>query len=278
MPSRTFDLVLVAYRLEDMLASIRFCEAAFASLLKGRRPVLVLNDERLRAQLPATGLSWEVIAGSNRLAEFSGWQEGLDRLQMRPDGLGHSVVFVNDTVVTHRSFRWPRLFALRRSLHRVRGPAMVGFGDRVGGHFAIGDLDFDEWVSTYCFGLTSEALERLGFRICDLDRVQACVPGGTNESLFFAGISASLDHRLRGWLFGGGWYKSQPLATANRQAMELKAKCIIAEKLLSATCFRLAIAQVDPFLQHRNLHRCETLMERLQERYAKKRPGHHQRA
>jgi len=264
MHQSTLDLILVGYRLDDTLASIRFCESAFATLLKKRRPVLVLNDERLRAQLPTTKVSWDVIVGSNRMAEFSGWQEGLDRLWERSGGFDHGVIFVNDSVVTHRRFRLPRLFATRWSMRSAHGAALVGFRDAVGSHFSIGDLDFDDWTSTYCFALTQQALERLEFRLYDSHKVQACVPGGNDEAKFFAGISPNLEHHLRNWLFGGGWYGSQRLGSSNRAAMELKARCIIAEKLLSAACLRLGIAPVDPYAQHKNLRRLDTLLERRQ--------------
>lgn len=263
MTANFFDVILVGYRFEDTVESMQFCEKAFARLASGGRMVLVLNNDVLRSKLVANHPAWEVLIGSNDLAEFSGWQEGLSHLRQSAESGSRGVIFVNDTVTTHRYVSPARTRAIQQSIYGAEGAELVGFRDSAGSEFMIGDLALDDWASTYCFALTNDALDRLSFQLYDIGSVKACVPGGTAEAEFFAGISDALDLHLRNWLFGGGWYGSQPLSAKNKCRFELKAKCIIAEKLLSAACMRRGVRPVDPFGQFAFLRRLDNLISRF---------------
>lgn len=124
---------------------------------------------------------------------------------------------------------------------------MVGFLDFAPAMFQIQEKAFDRWVSTYCFALTAVALERLAHRLFDPSVMESCVPGGIEESGFFQNISPSLEAHLTLLLFRGGWYASRPLTSDNAKSFQFKAKCVIAEKWLSARCLSDGIALRDPF-------------------------------
>jgi hypothetical protein len=257
-----FDLVLVGYRPMDTRKSVAFCDRAFGAKLVRRR-ILVLNNEALTATASAFTPRWELVGGSNGLAEFSGWQEGLtvrDAAERAPAG----VIFVNDSVVTHRHFTSARRLALVGSVSHAPTAALVAFRDQVRGELAVAGFGLDSWASTYCFALTTEALRRLDGRLYDPEIVMRCVPGGLDESRFFADLSPDLNAHLRHWLFDGGWYGGAKLTIDNADRMAQKARCIIAEKFLSARCEAAGIAAVDPFDEHRALH----LLDKLQRRIA----------
>ena len=153
-----FDLVLVGYRPADTEKAIAFCNRAFGTDLVHRR-VLVLNNDLLATSAKARASGWEVIQGSNVLAEFSGWQEGwaaCDRARVSPGG----VIFVNDSVVTHRHFTTARRLALVRSIRNASGATLVGFRDRVGGSLVVANLRVNSWASTYCFLISDQPQPR----------------------------------------------------------------------------------------------------------------------
>ncbi len=200
--------------------------------------------------------------GSNRLGEFSGWQEGLALL----DGGSNGVVFVNDTVCTHRRFSAARKASFARSVRTAADAAIVGFRDRGDGRLSLAGLNVNAWTSTYCFMLSTKALELLGRQLYQPEVVAGCVPGGLDEQRFFAQLSTDLDAHLRRWLFEGGWYAGERLTQENAARLTFKAKCIIAEKALSGRCEKLGIRAVDPFDAYPLLQWLDKADRRLSER------------
>lgn len=256
-----FDLILVGYRKVDTERSIEFCDRAFGPKLVRRR-ILVFNNDVLAAVAEANAPRWERVDGSNALGEFSGWQEGLawrDLADKAPAG----VIFVNDSVVTHRHFTSARRLALVASIKSAPPAALVGFRDQVGGALAVAGLGVRSWASTYCFALTSEALGRLDGRLYEPDVVRRCVPGGLDEAGFFADLSPDMSSHLRHWLFYGGWYGGARLNAENTDRMTHKARCIIAEKLLSARCEAAGVTAVEPFVEHNALRLLDKLQRRI---------------
>src|ERR1700751_2246056 len=97
-PSAPMDVVLAAWTPEKTRAALHFVDA-LAPRLPGGRRLVVCNAPAVR--LAASRPGWQVLDGSNTLGEFSAWQEGLEHLRAVPrDGM----LFLNDTVVTHRRF------------------------------------------------------------------------------------------------------------------------------------------------------------------------------
>ncbi len=241
-------VILIGYAPDSTRRAIAFAERAFAGLPMQRRLLVWNNAGQGLADPPE---AWEVIQGSNRLGEFSGWQEGLDRTRRLDDAA--TAVFLNDTVGAHRPFSAFRRWAFRAELQRAAG-SIVGFIDAARtdlGPLAIAGLPLAEWVSTYCFALTSDVLAALGNRLWDPDEVTACVPGGAREATFFSDrISPALRQHLTWWLFGGGWFRGEALTPGNADRLAFKARCICAELLLSARCRALGFELRDPFAHH----------------------------
>lgn len=246
--SDRFDLVLVGYRTPDTAAALRFCARNFSAGLVRRR-VLVLNRPELASELDLDRSAWEIVVGTNTHGEFSGWQEGLARLAEPERG----VIFLNDTVTTHRRFTHARAAALLGTLRSLDGPALVGFLDRGTGvyDYRIAGVPFDCWASTYCFALSRSALTLLGGKLFEPDFVDRVVPGGLDESTFFSELSPDMERVLRFVLFEGGWYRAQRLTARNTAQLRLKGRCIVAELFLSARCSQLGIDLRDPFSTHR---------------------------
>ena len=255
------DLVLVSYRALDLAQALKFCGEALTGR-PIRRRLLVLNNPSLRRAVQV-GTSWEIVDGTNHLGEFSGWQEGLALLDDQSAG----VVFINDSVCTHRRFSWARKESFSRSVRKSANAAFVGFRDRGQGEFSVAGMNVNEWTSTYCFMLSTKGLELLGRRLYQSDLVAACVPGGLDEERFFAELSTDLDAHLRRWLFGGGWYAGERLTEATAESMTFKAKCIIAEKLLSGRCKALGIRASDPFQTYPFLQWLDRVDRRLSKHF-----------
>ena len=235
------DLILVGYRLDDTVAAMRFCEHAFVGSWVGRF-ILVVNRPELEELLAGRiGTRWEIVRGSNELAEFSGWQEGLDYLGTDSD----RVIFLNDTVTTHRLLTIGRKLSMVKAFQTASGASIVGKMDFTKGFFELAGLQLGSWISTFCFMLTSAALRRMNYRLYDPESTDSCVPGGLLEDRFFANMSPDLERHLRHLLFEGGWYASEPLSSSNNQRMKFKARCVVAEKTLSARCFRLQVTVID---------------------------------
>jgi hypothetical protein len=257
----SFDLVLVGYRPADTRSAVRFCDRTFRPGSRGRKLLVLNSPPTLHDQDLAEG--WQTLRGSNTLAEFSGWQEGLEHLHA--DGLPPGeVLFVNDTVCTHRHFSIFRAWAFERARRRALPARLVAFRDSVPGRsLSIAGFPLDGWASTYCFALSAEALRRLEGRLYDSARLVACVPGGISEDGFFRSLSPDLEAHLRHWLFDGAWYGGARLDDENQGRLTLKARCIVAELLLSARCAARGIEAIDPFREHPWLERADRLERRV---------------
>lgn len=254
-PARTrptllhMNVVLVGYTPAKTRAALAFCSQAFRKL-PIRQRVLVLNRGDSCESVAVPG--WDVVRGSNELAEFSGWQEGLARLS--ETGQEDAVIFINDTVASHRRFSMFRRWAFVREAWCADRRCIVGFTDHTKndiGDLSIAGLVLQGWVSTYCFMLGADALSRLRYRLWEPEVVDRCVRGGIDEATFFTDeLSADLQRQLRRWLFEGGWYRSEPLTSANTAMFTQKARTICAEMLLSARCWALGCGRHDPFERH----------------------------
>lgn len=242
-------LILVGFTPSKTLTALRFSNR-LASRLSIKHKVLVANSPTI-AQDPAIigkANDWQIVHGSNQLNEISGWQEGLDHLR-KSVGEEISAAFINDTVVSHRTFTRFRLSAFVKTILHSQHKGLIGFIDgREFSGFSLDNIPISGWVSTYCFFLSCDALNKLEYKILDLPFVQSCVRGGTNEEEFFSElVSPPLRRHLCKWLFHGQWYASEPLTSSSEEKFIMKAKCIASEKWLAARCTREAIPQLDPF-------------------------------
>jgi hypothetical protein len=251
------NLVLVGFTLGKTRAALEFCDSWSLSSRVLHR-ILVLNDLSLRGMLSTRG--WTVLGGSNRQAEFSGWQEGLECLRLL--GEAKPVVFLNDTVTSHRHFSVFRKHALVAEFESAPPSAAVGFVDRAtdaGDALMLAGMPADSWISTYCFRLSEVTLRSLQYRIWDPKLVEAMVPGGSDESTFFSNlVSPALAASLRWFLFApNGWHSSEALTEESASRLTLKARCICSELVLSARCKALGCELRDPFERRPQLRRLD---------------------
>lgn len=243
-------LILVAYNPIKTLHALTFArrlDLAYPNLTK----ILVLNHPSLalNQEIRRQALGWSILSGTNDQHEISGWQEGLNHL-IAYKGKQIPVLFLNDTVVSHRYFSIFRLIALIWSINQATNEQLIGFIDWTprGMLYSINGLILPGWVSTYCFFLTPEALAKLKYTIWDKHQLEISVIGGPDTSKFFGkNVSLDLQRHLCRWLFVQGWYAAAPLCAENHDQMVLKAKSIIAEQWLTARCLAAGIKIIDPF-------------------------------
>jgi hypothetical protein len=110
---------------------------------------------------------WTVIMGSNKNFEFSAWQEGINYLYQH--NISHrGILFANDTIGRHHKgshFAQCNLNELMRRWSTCHGAQFIGIQ-----HFSPQPLDLDghdvtQWICTMIFGLTSEALKRIDYKV-----------------------------------------------------------------------------------------------------------------
>lgn len=257
---------MVAYSPRKAESAIRFCNRWLSTIPPANR-VLVWNNPELRItpDLQRLARGWQCVHGSNAQLEFSGWQEGLDHCA-EVTGSFSGVVFANDTMVAHRRVSlWQRI-AFLRAASGYRSNDFVGFTSRMGSRASFQLLGQTQtcWVSTWLFRLSERALTRLHRRIWFDEVLRELVPVGTDGSLFFSdGVGPELRAHLEWWLFGGGWYRSQPLTDANRSWMTLKARSILNEKLLTGKVLSLGLRVTDPMEQYPGLQWLDALERRV---------------
>ncbi len=256
-------LVLVGYDAEHTARALAVCDVIGRGLGLEHR-LLVANSAAVEVTAP-TG--WQVLSGSNRMGEFSGWQEGLARLGSSGAA---AALLVNDTIGSQRHPSVFRRWALRQEIEGGRGADWVGFVDRGVepiGRLTIGAADCGEWVSTYCFYLPRLTLACLDGRLYEEAALERSVPGGPDRATFFSEhVSPELRRLLSAWLFDGGWRRSAPLDEQNAAAMTFKARCICAELLLSSRLRSLGVPLREPMRRHRLAAWLDRLNERLRTR------------
>lgn len=248
----SFALVLVGYNKGDLCDALDFINLLFYDFSVVSK-VLVLNDPSLIKDVDVIKRmgEWVPILGTNELHEFSGWQDGIDYIASKYC-IDFPIVFVNDTVNTHRYFSFFRKKAFLKSF-ASNSDSFLGFTSRMAksNNFILDGVEMHLWVSTYMFCLSPNILFALDYKLYDIQEINLFVLGGDDESVFFSSLlSEELRSHLQKWLFGGGWYKSQKLTIDNSFFFEKKAKCILAEKLLSAKVNSNGFSVFDPFSKY----------------------------
>ena len=235
-------LLLVSYNYIDTLRSLQFL-----NLLNCSKRILIVNNHSIfkEIQMHDLALDWILILGSNKSAEFSAWQEGLDYLIDKEDFA--RFVFCNDTVCTHRKFSIVRYFCF--SLSCLQNPnSATGFTNCSRIPLELYGLTFSSWISTYFFSIPRDGLNRLKFRINDSQNLEGYISSSYSGTYFFKNsLNDNLNKHITAWLFNGGWYKSAELSNSNFEGMKLKAICILNEKSLSVRMRLSNIIYIDPF-------------------------------
>lgn len=244
---RRFFIVLVGYTPSKSVRAANLCNRLSLILrLQGyKTEKIFIDNSASREFYPSYG--WETMVGSNSFAEFSGYQEGLDRIRARHLLAASDVfLFVNDTINSHRKFGILREFHLTRMLIGLPKHSFGGYIESSGWTgFSIRSRSITEWVSTYAFALDSQSLSRLDYRIEHRELFESIDIDNLAHSMSSSYlISEPLRDHIIKWL-SEDWYNAKPIHRWDSEILKLKVACILNEKLLSANCLENSINIID---------------------------------
>ncbi len=249
LPPPSLGIVVAAYDADRTEALVRDLIAPTLSRLDRSRAVIVANSatafHRLEDLPKPSALA--VARGSNTVAEFSAYGEGLDRLCSDPGGLPDAVLIVNDRALSYGDryanvlspktleviSAYPIICGSIESYHRVvpvkgaplttwcRTNFLLGSREtwqRVSPVVAIGPAEFDEHVPRDFPGPAWTPAEWLGDEYA---------------------------HHVVAWLTTPGqWYRAGPFSPDNWQAMRLKMLATLNEHLLSLRAHQHGVSLV----------------------------------
>jgi len=181
-----------------------------------------------------------VVHGSNKAAEFSGWDEAASLYCIEEYDV---IIMANDTFCTRRDFGDAHINSFCR---------LVVEAKKKHKYYIIGEIDYSinykrmikmrkfmlRWVRTSIFAISPITLSEIngvGISLSDLDSL---ISIKSDSSLSYArSISPLIKERINKWLFSKdpkkGWYKSRLVSI---DLLCLKAKCILQELELSIRC------------------------------------------
>jgi len=244
----TLGIVLAAYDVDRTATAMHELVASVVSN-EGRRAVVVANSDAVLRRLSKWELppAIEVVRGSNKVGEFSAYQEGVDWLRSR-QCLPETFLFANDRALSYGD-RYGAVLD-RRALEVVRGyPMVCGTINSYGKSVALAGSLLDVWCRTN-FVLTSRvALAAIGSTVslgpAEFDtRVPVEFPGeGWSPAPWLGPEYAGI---VLDWLTReGNWYRAEPISEANWPAMRVKLLAIINEHLFSIRARENGVPLVD---------------------------------
>lgn len=201
------NAVVVAYRWSPVK------ERALNRLTKGLinpKSILVVENH---AETKWPGSLFHVVRGSNRFAEFSGYLEGMERINPGP------TLILNDTALMHHSITFWKIQILRWQQQAISG--IYGDPRREDFHTEHGSLSY---YASWIFWVPS-AKEFNGLQIS----LQYAVEKWDQVFSVDPSYRAFINRYLRGSLLHG--WKNAGLR--DQKAQDLKIRCIWAEHRLS---------------------------------------------
>lgn len=238
-PKDSIDtLILSAYRGADTINAISSCNI-ISKLLRIRTKILVLNSD-ISTEV-SSGISidgWTIIMGSNKNFEFSGWQEGINYLRQQNIS-HHGILFANDTIGRHQEgshLAQCNLNELMRRWSSCHGAQFIGIQHFSPQPLDLGGYDVTHWICTMIFGLTSEALKRIDYKVDHIEYTASmCSEKKDGYSILNQSVPSSIKAYIEDWLLNGGWHGSKrpPLSAHDQQRLQHKARCILCEKMLT---------------------------------------------
>jgi len=231
-------LILTAYCVRDAINAIVSCNI-LSKLLKIRTKILVLNSHISTGVNSGISVDdWIIIMGSNKNFEFSGWQEGINYLHQH--NISHrGILFANDTIGRHHKDSHLAQCNLNELMHRwstCHGPQFIGIQHFSQQPLELGGYDVTHWICTMIFGLTSEALKRMDYKVDHMEYAASmCSEKMDGHSILNHSAPSSIKAYIEDWLLNGGWHGSKrpPLSAHDQQRLQHKARCIICEKMLT---------------------------------------------
>jgi len=171
-----------------------------------------------------------LIKGSNKNHEFSGWQEGLKKIQdVENISKDDEIIFMNDTVFAHHKI--PR-FIWKSFVKFTVNNSALGFESKISGGFSLNNFYTESWLSTFLFKLNYSSLCKMNCQIDYGETLDKYVVKSFGKS-FLNLEDKNLEKHILAWLFSGGWYASEKLTERNFDSFRKKTLCILNEKYFS---------------------------------------------
>lgn len=244
---RRFFIIAIGYTRSKSIRAVNLCNRIALNLcLQGYETKKVFIDNSPGGECCPQG-RWSTVIGSNKFAEFSGYQEGLDHIRASYALTDSDVcLFVNDTVNSHRNFGFDRELHLAYLLTKLPEGSLGGYIESHGlSGFTIDSKSITAWVSTFAFALDVKALSKLGYRIEHRNLLEDMSVDCISQTITTGyPISDPLSRHILTWL-SENWYGAKPIHLWEPEKLKLKAACILNEKLLSISCAEHSIKVID---------------------------------
>jgi len=170
------------------------------------------------------------IKGSNVNNEFSGWQEGMKKIQeVENISIDDEIIFMNDTVFAHHKI--PKFIWNSFANYPINDSAL-GFESKITGGLSINNFYTESWLSTFLFKLNYSSLCKMNCQIDYKETLEKYVAKSFGNS-FLNLEDKNLQRHILDWLFSGGWYASEKLTEQNFYSFRKKTICILNEKYFS---------------------------------------------
>lgn len=194
------------------------------------------SDKLLPENEPEHNVSW--LKGSNAAGEFSAWDEGYAFInETSPSADKDIIFFLNDTFCHHRVFTFYDRYLYRKAVRNCGEAEIYGEINSIGTTFAINQLPFTSWLSSYVFLSARKNIDKvLPFNNTSAMSSEAHTmieSGLAMQKVQVPMFSENLNQHLSHWLFpinGKGWYNAGKTSSA---ILLFKLKAIINEKLLT---------------------------------------------
>ena len=248
-PARVTHLgvVLVAW---DPVAAVESADLVLERLrrLRGVKwsMVVVANSDEARHVLGNVDRDCKVVAGSNREAEFSAYEEGRQILTAEAGSTPDVWMILNDRLSFYKAdCVWAATPALLQFASSV--PIAVGTVDFLPRYFKLRGQKFRCYVRSNYVLVSSGALDRVGsLRTVTADEYALAVPFalGAEDWPLSGWLGRDLGEYVRDFLTVAGpqgWTRAEPLTAASWPMLRKKALSIVNEWLLS---LRLIEAEV----------------------------------
>lgn len=182
------------------------------------------------------------LRGDNRQREFSGWQVGINALQLQGIPDDAVVCLVNDTFARHYGSNYLRWFDLREVKEALLRGEVVGYIDRFRKKIAVGEISLGRYIRTSLFLLRWKELKQILPLNPEILPEKFYAQGGERLFAEKAPMSENLKKYLECWLcfgppvpgeFETRWHSAEKLSAETRAKLQHKATSILHEVLLS---------------------------------------------
>jgi hypothetical protein len=244
--------VFVIYGQENLDSGVsslkRFSERVFPD---HDRSMLVVDNKLQNELASSSRRDMNVVSGDNSNREFSGWDEGIRRLDA--DGRltnATTVVLANDTFHRNYGDQYLELFLPGVTERQAGRGRLLGYVDSYPREIRLFGLRVKQWVRTSIVICSWRSLRRLLPLSLPVQHQEIFSDDIGNPFLDSADLSSNYKDYLKGWLFEPhtldsefrhSWHSKAELNQNNFGDFKGKARSIMAEHYLSARARNLGI-------------------------------------